>query len=44
MKHYKRLIGLVLALVMTAALAGDGLRHIGNVDYRPTSTSSQIIL
>lgn len=42
MKHYKRLIGLVLALVMTAALAVTAYATSVTVDYRAYVYSSQI--
>ena len=42
MKHYKRLVGLVLALVMTAALAVTAYATSVTVDYRAYVYSSQI--
>ena len=42
MKHYKKLVGLVLALVMTAALAVTAYATSVTVDYRAYVYSSQI--
>ena len=42
MKHYKKLVGLVLALVMTAALAVTAYATSITVDYRAYVYSSQI--
>ena len=42
MKHYKKLVGLVLALVMTAALAVTAYATSVTVDYRAYIYSSQI--
>ena len=42
MKHYKKLVGLVLALIMTAALAVTAYATSVTVDYRAYVYSSQI--
>lgn len=42
MKHYKKLVGLVLALIMTVALAVTAYATSVTVDYRAYVYSSQI--
>ena len=43
MKHYKKLVGLVLALVMTAALAVTAYATSVTVDYRAYVYSLSLI-